>query len=397
MAFQRPADEDTGYASQLLQIIYAWEGDVGKGVPLDLTEVDSAEYALKVKNKNVAGRCFQFLTSAGNPLLRGAGATVYLGQNMEVTAGKTVDGVDISAHAAATTGIHGATATATANTLLIRDAAGRGKVVAPAVSEDIALKSTVDTHAALTSPHSATPNATPSRLIVRDAAGRAKIKGGVDDDDIVQKEQLDDHAGRGGAPVHFSSSAPNINRLVHRDGQGRAQVENPSAAKDIANKQWSEGAFAPITKGVTGGDSHDHAGGDGAQIPLAGHADNSVDDTKVGNRVPQFYRRQGGSATDWTTHGSTNRTPTAVRMQGGSIGLTIALGNSIGEWATLTFPAAFSYPPLLFAQPEEAVIAFYAVEVQSLSGSSVQLRLVIPGTHGGTDTYPVHWLAIGPE
>jgi len=153
MGFGRPAAHDTGVVAHLLQIIYAWEGDTGKGQPLDLTEVDSAtKYAVEAKNKNASGLSFRFLTTAGANMLRGAGATVYLGQNVEVTAGKTIDGVDVGTHAAttdthiaATTGIHGATAAATANKLLIRDAAGRAKVVAPSVADDIARKDTVDT------------------------------------------------------------------------------------------------------------------------------------------------------------------------------------------------------------------------------------------------------------
>jgi len=51
-------------------------------------------------------------------------------------------------HVDLTTGIHGAVSTATASKLIIRDAAGRAKVVAPAAEDDIALKSNVTTEAA---------------------------------------------------------------------------------------------------------------------------------------------------------------------------------------------------------------------------------------------------------
>ena len=46
------------------------------------------------------------------------------------------------------TGIHGAVSAATASKILIRDAAGRAKVVAPAAEDDIALKSNVTAEAA---------------------------------------------------------------------------------------------------------------------------------------------------------------------------------------------------------------------------------------------------------
>lgn len=56
--------------------------------------------------------------------------------------------VYLKAHVDATTGIHGAVSAATASKLIIRDAAGRAKVVAPSAEDDIALKSTVTAEAA---------------------------------------------------------------------------------------------------------------------------------------------------------------------------------------------------------------------------------------------------------
>ena len=55
--------------------------------------------------------------------------------------------VFLKEHTEATTGIHGAVSAATAEKLIIRDAAGRAKVVAPAAEEDIALKSNVTAEA----------------------------------------------------------------------------------------------------------------------------------------------------------------------------------------------------------------------------------------------------------
>jgi hypothetical protein len=50
----------------------------------------------------------------------------------------------IAAHVAATTDVHDATPAATANRIVLRDADGRAKVAAPAASDDIARKDTVD-------------------------------------------------------------------------------------------------------------------------------------------------------------------------------------------------------------------------------------------------------------
>lgn len=49
------------------------------------------------------------------------------------------------------TSVHGATSAATANTIIMRDSAGRAKVAAPSASDDIARKDTVDNHAGVTS------------------------------------------------------------------------------------------------------------------------------------------------------------------------------------------------------------------------------------------------------
>jgi len=52
-------------------------------------------------------------------------------------------------HVDASTDVHGAVSIATASKIIIRDAAGRAKVVAPSAEDDIALKSTVSTEAGL--------------------------------------------------------------------------------------------------------------------------------------------------------------------------------------------------------------------------------------------------------
>lgn len=78
--------------------------------------------------------------------------------------------------------VHGSASAATPSKLVHRDANGRTKMAAPSASDDVAIKSTVDTvqtnlntHANLTNPHLATDAATASRLVLRDASGRAKI------------------------------------------------------------------------------------------------------------------------------------------------------------------------------------------------------------------------------
>jgi hypothetical protein len=134
------------------------------------------------------------------------------------------------------------------------------------------------------------------------------------------------------------------------------------------------------------------------QIVKAGLADNAVDDEKVGDRVPQFYRRQGGHATAWSTIGTTTYTPGAVRMQGGAAQWTGALANS-GS-ISITFPVAFS----------ATVLAFVTMRLSSgssnlrtdticwvSSSSASVLNIDWKNNVAQCDTVEVNWLAIGPE
>lgn len=122
-------------------------------------------------------------------------------------------------------------------------------------------------------------------------------------------------------------------------------------------------------------------------------AADSVDDTKVGNRVPQFYRRQGGSATDWSTAGTTTRTPTTVRMQAGVV--SVAEGGTI----SVTFPTAFSQPPIVHLTPFMAGISDPLVAgITSVTASTFEGKLFFKDSDlaGGLGE-AVNWLAIGPE
>jgi len=131
---------------------------------------------------------------------------------------------------------------------------------------------------------------------------------------------------------------------------------------------------------------------DGAVDITASLANDIVDDTKVGDRVPQFYRRQGGHATDWSVQGTTTYTPGSVRMQGGTIrwtGAAAAFGT-----IDVTFPTAFSDAPLIYATG----FVNAPVVVTSIGSYATYVSLYwknpTPADH---TTIVIHWLAIGPE
>ena len=135
---------------------------------------------------------------------------------------------------------------------------------------------------------------------------------------------------------------------------------------------------------VTGGDSHDHDGGDGAAIPTAGIANDAIDDTKAGDRVPQFYRRKGGSSSSWASPGSSNYTPGAVRMQGGFV--------NVNDSQSVSFPTSFSNSPLVICMGSTVA---RNVTVGTISSSSFTITVTDLG--GSPATSNVFWLAVGPE
>jgi hypothetical protein len=119
-------------------------------------------------------------------------------------------------------------------------------------------------------------------------------------------------------------------------------------------------------------------------------ADDIVDDAKAGNRVPQFYRRQGGSATDWSSPGTTTRTPTAVRMQAG------AIQSTAGNTVVVTFPVAFSQVPLVFATATDS-LTNNAIGVTANNATASQVVLGALDADGAFVADIINWLAIGAE
>jgi hypothetical protein len=123
--------------------------------------------------------------------------------------------------------LDGATSAATPNTLVQRDPAGRMKAGAPSAADDVARKAEVDAvqtnlnnHAnATTGVHGATSTATPNTLVQRDSAGRFKAAAPVAADDVARKAEVDAHATRTDNP----------------HGTTAAQVGAPSLSVTIPN------------------------------------------------------------------------------------------------------------------------------------------------------------------
>jgi hypothetical protein len=116
---------------------------------------------------------------------------------------------------------------------------------------------------------------------------------------------------------------------------------------------------------------------------------------KAGTSAPEYgalvHRRQGGSATVWTSPGTTSYTPTNTLIQTGIKAITISSG--FGNVA-VTYPVAFSQRPLIFLSLEAASLAFswgLGFSDDTLTGFGANAKF--SGAYDGT--LNIGWLAIG--
>lgn len=124
--------------------------------------------------------------------------------------------------------------------------------------------------------------------------------------------------------------------------------------------------------------------------------DDGIDDTKAGDRIPQFYRRQGGDASAWSSAGNTNYTPGAVRIQAGVKFAYMAAADTTMVFA-ITFPVAFSGTPIVFPviSPDVGGDTF-VIDWFGASDTVLNVKINrVSGTHDSGVT--IQWMAIGPE
>lgn len=160
--------------------------------------------------------------------------------------GTATSGADGFMAAADKSKLDAATNVGTASTLVQRDASGRAQFADPAVDQDAATKGSVaaavSAHDAVTSPHSATSVNTASRLVLRDGNGRAQFSDPSAAQDAATKTYVDsaDSTHAGLTSPHSATSANTASRLVVRDSAGRAQFADPSAAQDASTKNYTD-------------------------------------------------------------------------------------------------------------------------------------------------------------
>jgi hypothetical protein len=101
------------------------------------------------------------------------------------------------------------------------------------------------------------------------------------------------------------------------------------------------------------------------------------------------FNRQGGSATDWSSPGTTTRDTSATKtfIQMGSVTLSGTAGTDV----TVTFPTAFSQIPLVFTQVITAGAVNEFSGVNSITTSTFKARAQTSGGTGETCA----WFAVG--
>jgi hypothetical protein len=132
--------------------------------------------------------------------------------------------------------------------------------------------------------------------------------------------------------------------------------------------------------------------------------DDGIDDGKIGNRVLGLTERRGGSSTIWKTPGTTDYTPTNVRMCCGVHTVTVLDGNA-SHSETITFPFTFAYQPVVLVTASDGAFTPSAqIPIAGISQNQVNTNSFVvavtrrnPSSTGGTQDVIVHWAAFGPE
>jgi hypothetical protein len=131
------------------------------------------------------------------------------------------------------------------------------------------------------------------------------------------------------------------------------------------------------------------------------HAEDGIEDAQDAADAAQVTadaaalpvkNRQGGSATDWNSAGTTNYVPTTVFMQCGN------KAPAANGGFTITFPVAFAHIPVIFASGDfdQTFVTFTAVSTTQATG----VAYMADGTGhivAGIAFNTFNWLAIGPS
>lgn len=190
---------------------------------------------------------------------------------------------------------------------------------------------------------------------------------------------------------------------------GLSVVGNPDASRWFAEALIATGDGEVLQRSGTDlGFRKMTTGGiaDGS-ITNAKLANNAVDDTKAGDRLPQFYRRQGGDDENWNSPGTSNYSPGAVIIQAGAIQV-VCWANPKASFK-LNLPVAIEHPLVFltltrvfdeFNHDQHMTFGFkLSSRVDGEDLDSGEIEITAYHYYGKTYyfTLDINWLAIGPE
>jgi hypothetical protein len=169
----------------------------------------------------------------------------------------------------------------------------------------------------------------------------------------------------------------------------------------MMNQQIRDNGNA-IWVGTTAGDMDYYTGATGkARIPIG--TAGQVLTVNAGATAPEWgissggvVKRQGGSATVWSTPGTTNYTPTISKIQAGVIAVVVPSG-ILQVTTNVVFPEAFAYAPIVFCHYSGGTGGSYTHPITTYVDNLVNTGMSIVLRTGGetTHTFHIHWMAIG--
>lgn len=200
--------------------------------------------------------------------------------------------------------------------------------------------------------------------------------------------------------VSFASDV--IQSMIVNNAVGDAQLRDSAALSVIGRASNSSGDPADIVATTHGYVLMRNGTTLGfGQVLTAGIAADAVDDSKAGDRVPQFYRRQGNSSTDWSQAGTNNYTPSGgIREQWG-VATVPFVGSSLTGSVEITLPVAYSNKGIAVATPigvtDPNSNAIQSVGVGTFGTTNFFIFARRATATGGSANIDVCWRATGPE
>lgn len=199
----------------------------------------------------------------------------------------------------------------------------------------------------------------------------------------------------------IGTSSPARSLHINHEGATIRLDRRDTAMPGMFLSAWANAGAANPTKvlymggiGSTDWGVRDHGTvvGGGGTVLMQIDGTNGLPMTIGNSKVMPLRARQGGNGTNWATAGSTVYNAPDALVQ---IGVdTITIGGGTSGATGLTFPVAFAGTPVFnYSIYGISIGVTHSISSISASGASVNIN----NNSGGSLTFNVHWIAIGPR